>query len=401
MTVSSRYLYADKFIVDMRFGTVIRQLKMDGHRAKNTKLKNYALAFIIVSCAIVYTVYRSCNSTISVKVPLVFRNNTKFVLFWTKMFDSETFYFESVGYELFQKCEYKNCYATRDRHLLNMEDYDALMFHIPTWYSLYEVIPKRRYAHQRYIFVDLESPVYYPEHRAQYLYNNFYNWTMTYRLDSDIPGWYGRIDKVETNYTMPSVEFVKNKTRSIAWFVSNCNAFNKRDELANKLSKYIDVDIYGKCGTLTCPRSEKCYEMVEKKYRFYLSFENSNCRDYITEKFYNIMKLDVIPIVYGGGNYSAVAPSRSHINVQDYPDVESLAKYLKSLEDNVDEYLKYFEWKRHYRITDENPVVCKLCEMLSNPNQEQKTYEDVIDWWYSTNNSLCKTGEQLPNIVLD
>ena len=37
--------------------------------------------------------------------------------------------------------------------------------------------------------------------------------------------------------------------------------------------------------------------MVAKKYKYYLAFENSNCVDYITEKFWDALKYRV-SIVY-------------------------------------------------------------------------------------------------------
>ena len=62
---------------------------------------------------------------------------------------------------------------------------------------------------------------------------------------------------------------------------------NKRLEYAKNLSMYIPVDIYGGCGNMSCPRSNSnCFSMLDKQYKFYLAFENSNCRDYITEKFF-------------------------------------------------------------------------------------------------------------------
>lgn len=75
--------------------------------------------------------------------------------------------------------------------------------------------------------------------------------------------------------------------RQVAWFVSNCHARNRRLQYARQLSKYISVDIYGACGSHHCPRTDpNCLEMLDKDYKFYLAFENSNCRDYITEKFF-------------------------------------------------------------------------------------------------------------------
>jgi hypothetical protein len=37
-----------------------------------------------------------------------------------------------------------------------------------------------------------------------------------------------------------------NKTKKIAWFVSNCHPKNERLKYAHELQKYIQVDIYGR-----------------------------------------------------------------------------------------------------------------------------------------------------------
>jgi glycoprotein 3-alpha-L-fucosyltransferase len=74
----------------------------------------------------------------------------------------------------------------------------------------------------------------------------------------------------------------------VAWFVTNCNDHNGRKQYAHELQKHIPVDIYGACGTKNCPRStaNKCFDMLDRDYKFYLAFENSNCKDYITEKLF-------------------------------------------------------------------------------------------------------------------
>jgi hypothetical protein len=72
-----------------------------------------------------------------------------------------------------------------------------------------------------------------------------------------------------------------------AWFVSNCLSKSKRNEMVNELQKHMQIDVYGNCGTMTCPRNmeDECREMAAKNYKFYMALENSLCQDYITEKY--------------------------------------------------------------------------------------------------------------------
>ena len=100
---------------------------------------------------------------------------------------------------------------------------------------------------------------------------------------------YGRFQYFNENVRELPLQknYAANKSKSVAWFVSNCGTRNNRLGYAKELGKYIEVDIYGTCGTKHCPRSQAsdCFKMLDT-YRFYLSFENSNCKDYITEKFF-------------------------------------------------------------------------------------------------------------------
>ena len=52
----------------------------------------------------------------------------------------------------------------------------------------------------------------------------------------------------------------------------------------------------------TQAKREALYINQLGKYKFYLSFENALCRDYITEKFYLALHAGTLPIVYGGGS---------------------------------------------------------------------------------------------------
>lgn len=156
----------------------------------------------------------------------------------------------------------------------------------------------------------------------------------------------------------------------------------------------MEVDIYGKCGTLQCPKGSKyCQSMLNSTYFYYLAFENALCQDYVTEKLFDAMNNFIIPIVYSGANLKYFMPPLSYIDANDYPTIADLSKYLIFLQNNPQEYIKYFWWKSHYKLV-ENRAFCQLCEKLHELNvaEKRQTYVDIGRWWYS---GSC---QRLPNI---
>ena len=237
--------------------------------------------------------------------------------------------------------------------------------------------PKRRLPEQLYIFLSQESEIYEKPR------NIIYNLTMTYRLDSDIPIPYGAFKKREKPRTHDFggyYNFAGGKSKNVAWVVSNCKTKSKREKYVKELKKYIDVDIYGKCGTLSCNKST-CFTMINSTYKFYLAIENSICEDYITEKLYRTMHLGgIIPVVLGGADYSKLVPPHSVINVMDYPSPRALAEYLHKLDSNDTLYNEYFQWRDHYEGAGEG-FWCSLCKYLHADTLQSKVYGNIRQWY--------------------
>ena len=72
--------------------------------------------------------------------------------------------------------------------------------------------------------------------------------------------------------------------------------------------------------------------------------------DYVTEKFFMALDMDIVPVVLGGANYSAIAPPRSFIDTKDFASPRHLAKELKRLAAAEEEYLDFFRWKSDYQV---------------------------------------------------
>ena len=115
--------------------------------------------------------------------------------------------------------------------------------------------------------------------------------------------------------------------------MSNCHTDSHRELYVKELQKHVSVDIFGGCGRpLNCTLGrDECFLEIALSYQFYLSFENSLCKDYATEKLFRALAADLVPVVMGGANYSNIVPTKSVINVQDFASPELLGKELKRL----------------------------------------------------------------------
>ena len=50
---------------------------------------------------------------------------------------------------------------------------------------------------------------------------------------------------------------MKNKVKMAYWLVSDCKTDNRREDYVKELQKYINIDIFGRCGNKTFPRGKE------------------------------------------------------------------------------------------------------------------------------------------------
>ena len=258
------------------------------------------------------------------------KQEMKYILQWTNP-KGVPFVYMGLGQSGYfeRNCTYTNCYVTANRSYLgDLTKFDVIAFAGPEVVRMAKAsLPAKRSPHQKYAFATIESSDNYPI--CSDTLDNFFNWTWTYKTDSTARWGYMAIRDSQNNLIGPNTDMhwmklaemnpvndefkqkLKSKTKAAAWFVSNCRTRSGREhfvkDLQEKLKKYnLSVDIYGGCGNMKCSRDneEKCNELLQTDYYFYLSFENSFAPDYVTEKIIYPLQYNTVPIVFGAANYT-------------------------------------------------------------------------------------------------
>lgn len=140
---------------------------------------------------------------------------------------------------------------------------------------------------------------------------------------------------------------------------------------------------------------DDCFESLDRDYKFYLAFENSNCVHYITEKFFvNGLGHNILPIVMGARpeDYEKAAPPRSYIHVDEFASPKELAEYLHVLDQNDELYNSYFKWKGTGEFIN-TYFWCRVCAMLHDEEglRQPQWYPNINKWW-RTQDGVCASG---------
>ena len=282
--------------------------------------------------------------------------------------------------------------------------------------------PNLYYAFISFYFLLKDSPVsvFGNDYLSESIYQGTFDLTMTYRHDSDVVLNFGNLVNKTTHEKIMHNSFInyddnqlidnstkhgfiklQKNTKDIAWLVSNCKTNSKREDYVKEMEKYkgLKIDIFGRCGKRTSEIPDRksgwtaAYQKFASRYKFYLSFENSRCYEYITEKFFMALKLGMIPVVLGGlskHDYEKIAPQHSFIHVDDFASPMDLMKKLHKISKDPILYNSYFWWRKHYRVAvnisccphkEWTFPACQLCEVLNSDNIQKNKYGNFTAFW--------------------
>ena len=147
-------------------------------------------------------------------------------------------------------------------------------------------------------------------------------------------------------------------------FVSTCGRSpgdRARRALLQELMMKLPVHSYGKC--MHTPGLSERRELLAEGwallrgssakvriaglYPFHISFENSIEDHYRTEKVFLSLLTGSVPILLADPAVKDVLPPNSFINAHDFPDMSSLAEYVKQVAADEHAFAQFFKWREN------------------------------------------------------
>jgi len=304
------------------------------------------------------------------------------IVLWNGFFNYPDWDFKTPS-QPFEKCQAPNARRCRVTESPNLKTASAVVVHSRNDLN---GLPPEHPDGQKYVFFSAESPEHLYEDQMTQFSQIKFDWLASYRLDSDIPAPYGWLVKRKaTSLALAKVAPFEKRKKAL-WVVSNCVTNDKREDTVVALQNAgLDVDIIGKCGSDDpCARGDtQCNIALMNSYKFIFAFENSRCKGYITEKFWEAMQSAAVPVVLGAPklDYLAQAPEGSFVYVADYiknGNVTQAASFLNELAESSKRLEEYKAWQSKYDVGQQkfdgesfSPWWCDLCSRLVDDGNDQ------------------------------
>ena len=330
-----------------------------------------------------------------------FENKSKkLILAWTSFWFQDYWCDMTENSPEVSKCADK-CEVTTDKSRL--EESDAIVFHLPDilpWTSL----PKSRRPDQMWVLYNLEPPPRQIWYTGGAMWRNVFNWTMSYRQDSTVfvrpyHGYEPLTETLKQESAQNRVNFLANKTKFAIATISDCYDDAGRYKAISELQKYINIDIYGYCGTKSCHQwGDECEQTI-RDYKFHLAFENAYCKDYITEKYWEAHMRKLIPVVNWKTDPKNLVFQNSYINIFDFPNIKSAADYVIKVSKDEALYNSYFDWTKQYKMNCHCGCHwCALCEKLHDESLPAQSITDPMAWASDDTCQMFSVGNLFLNI---
>ncbi|KAF8357739.1 hypothetical protein PRIPAC_92734, partial [Pristionchus pacificus] len=306
-----------------------------------------------------------------------------------------------------QSCPFKCEIEGRKR--IHENDASAIVFHSRTMVST--DLPNHRTEDQIYVFLcreaqnrcgeeDKKTVEYKKEMYNLQLIPTFFNTSMTNLRDEIAYNLgYGEVVRTNNDDLLKKISnemwfriFSKKKKLGLA-IISNCYTPSKREyylkvgtffekvsSLLQELSLHVKLSLLGSCfgSHRVCSNTEQKQHCMDEllgwnaelrqSHFFYFAFENSVCKDYITEKLFDRLQKNIVPVVLRRRILEGVIPSSAFIAADDFASPKHLAEYLIRVSNDEKLYRSYFEWRNTHAvlpfITMRGNGICALCSDL-------------------------------------
>lgn len=134
------------------------------------------------------------------------------------------------------------------------------------------------------------------------------------------------------------------KSKNISSVITSLHAphgptclYPQRSNILNRLSNLTFIDLFGSGKrTPNAMTSPKKIDAVSD-YRFNISVENDCTYNWITEKFYDAILTDTVPIYYGCTNIKDLYPEDGYILIEDINDIDSIENTLYNINQNAND----------------------------------------------------------------